>query len=361
MKFPQLLICIFLYLFLSSHFAIAQDDQIYLDSNHILLGENYALVNYDSTTDVLAPSILAPNYRSSKQHIVIYNNCSSTTLANAIEILPTNASGLVCDNLQQATFTVSSSLINYSYQFFVNGELVQEEENLQVNEQTHTLLIDSPKENATLMIINEQGCSLAQELDLGIGEPRFSFTSPTYESSQLILARENITFTNLSTDHYVRSEWDFGDLTSPLTLLNTATSTKVNYSYPISGTYNVTLRIYNHAGCFLETTKQVAVGKGYSIMVPNVFSPNNDGINDFFRPLTTGLSTIRFSVYDQNGNLIYNENISEPDPSMITGIAILGWDGKNAPKSTYFIYTVEGLLHDGTTTVEKTGTFLLLQ
>ena len=28
---------------------------------------------------------------------------------------------------------------------------------------------------------------------------------------------------------------------------------------------------------------------------------------------------------------------------------------------TYFIYTVEGLLHDGTTTVEKSGTFFLLQ
>ena len=29
--------------------------------------------------------------------------------------------------------------------------------------------------------------------------------------------------------------------------------------------------------------------------------------------------------------------------------------------STYFIYTVEGLLHNGTTTVEKSGTFFLLQ
>ena len=103
------------------------------------------------------------------------------------------------------------------------------------------------------------------------------------------------------------------------------------------------------------------VGKGYSIIVPNVFSPNNDGINDLFRPLTTGLSTIRFSVYDQNGNLIYNENISEPDPSMNTGIMIQGWDGRNAPKSTYFIYTVEGLFYDGITTVERTGTFLLLR
>ena len=117
MNFPKLLICFLLYPFLFSQLATAQDSQIYLDSNHILLGENYALVNYDSTTDVLAPSILAPNYSSSRQHIVIYNNCSSSTLSNAVEILPTNASGLVCDNLQQATYTVSSSLINYSYQF----------------------------------------------------------------------------------------------------------------------------------------------------------------------------------------------------------------------------------------------------
>ena len=146
MKFLQLLICIFLYLFLSSHFAIAQDDQIYLDSNHILLGENYALVNYDSTTDVLAPSILAPNYRSSKQHIVIYNNCSSTTLANAIEILPTNASGLVCDILQQATYTVSSSLIIYSYQFFVNGVAIQGPSSLTTF--THTIT-----SNATISVI----------------------------------------------------------------------------------------------------------------------------------------------------------------------------------------------------------------
>lgn len=245
--------------------------------------------------------------------------------------------------------------------FYYDGELVQEEDNPQVNEQTHTLLIEAPKESATLQIVNSQGCTLTKQLNLALGEPRFSFTSPTFESSNLILARETITFNNLSTTPYVRSEWDFGDFTSPLSILNTATSTKINYSYPVSGAYNVTLRIYNQAGCYLETTQQVAIGKGYSIIVPNVFSPNNDGINDFFRPLTTGLSTIRFSVYDYNGNFIYNENISEPDPNTSTGISIQGWDGRNAPQAPYFIYSVEGLLYDGVTTVEKTGTFILLR
>ena len=245
--------------------------------------------------------------------------------------------------------------------FYYDGKQVQKENNTQVNEQTHTLLIDSPKETATLKIVNEQGCSLTKELNLSLGEPKFTFTSASLESSNLILARETIEFENISTDPYVKSEWDFGDFNPPVTVLNIVTSTQVNYSYPVSGAFNVTLRIYNQAGCYAETTQRVAVGKGYSIMLPNVFSPNNDTINDLFRPLTTGLSTIRFSVYDQNGNLIYNENISEPDPTTSTGISIQGWDGRNAPKSPYFIYTVEGLLFDGVTTVEKIGTFLLLR
>ena len=191
---------------------------------------------------------------------------------------------------------------------------MEEEDNPQVNEQTHTLPIDSPVEEATLQIINEKGCSLNKQIDLRLGEPSFTFISPTLESSNLILARETITFENISTVPFIRSEWDFGDFTAPLSILNTVTSTRVGYSYPVSGAYNVTLRIYNEAGCFKEITQLVAVGKGYSIILPNVFSPNNDGINDLFRPLTTGLSTIRFSVYDQFGNLIYNEKHSRTRP-----------------------------------------------
>ena len=146
MKFPQLLICILLYPFIFSQLAIAQKDQVYLDSKYILLGENYTLISYDAANDVLASTILTPNYNSPKQHIVIHNNCSTDTLANAVEILPTNTSGLVCDNQQQSTFTVSTSLINYSYQFFVNGVAIQGPSSLTTF--THTIT-----SNATISVI----------------------------------------------------------------------------------------------------------------------------------------------------------------------------------------------------------------
>lgn len=246
--------------------------------------------------------------------------------------------------------------------FYYNGELVQEESNPQQNEQTHTLLIDNPTENGNLKIINAQGCELTTSLNLSLGEPNFSFNSQSFEASGVLLARETIEFENTSTNPYVRSEWIFGDFTAAVEVPNVATSTMVRYSYPVSGAYQVTLRIYNTSGCYRETTQLLSVGSGYSIMVPNVFTPNNDGINDFFRPLTTGLSKINFSIHDQYGNLIYFENAEEKDLNQLNGLEINGWNGEfDGGVPPYFIYTIDGLLHDGTTTVEKTGTFILLK
>ena len=245
--------------------------------------------------------------------------------------------------------------------FYYNDEQLQVENNPQVNEQTYTLLIDTPLEKSELRIVNEQGCTITKELNLELGEASFSFSSTSLETTNVILAREEITFENTSTNPYIRSEWIFGDFSPPLVISNLATSSSVRHSYPVAGAYNVTLRIFNEVGCFEETNQIVSVGRGYSILLPNVFSPNNDSINDLFRPITTGLSKIIFNVYDNLGNQIYTEIAAEADLDNIQGIEINGWDGHNAPIVPYFIYTVEGLLFDGVTKVEDTGTFILLR
>ena len=70
-------------------------------------------------------------------------------------------------------------------------------------------------ETADFRIVNEEGCWITTEVNRGIGEPNFEYTSPNYEASSVILAREEVSFKNTSTDPYVKSEWIFGDNTTP--------------------------------------------------------------------------------------------------------------------------------------------------
>lgn len=52
--------------------------------------------------------------------------------------------------------------------------------------------------------------------------------------------------------------------------------------------------------------------------IPNVFTPNNDGLNDVFKPIITGMiSDYYFAIYNRFGQIIFSTN--NPDN---------GWDGK---------------------------------
>ena len=191
--------------------------------------------------------------------------------------------------------------------------------------------------------------------------PNFEYTSPNFEISSSILAREEVTFLNTSTDPFVTSEWIFGDNSAPVIVpQSTSVITPTRHAYGVSGTYFATLRIYNSIGCSDEVTQPIVVGRGYNIMIPNVFTPNNDLVNDKFRPLFSGFSKMTFSVYDYRGNVIYNEFVEEADLTNITGISVSGWDGALAPYSPYYIFTASGVLLDGETVVEKSGTFILI-
>lgn len=84
-------------------------------------------------------------------------------------------------------------------------------------------------------------------------------------------------------------------------------------------------------------------------------------MNEYFRPLFSGFSNMIFSVYDYRGNVLYNEYVEEKDLNNIKGISIEGWDGLPTPYSPYFIYSAKGLLLDGVTEVEKSGTFIVIK
>ena len=250
---------------------------------------------------------------------------------------------------------------NGNLSFYYNDILIPNSDVVRLSDRSWSVAIVNAVDDADFRIVNEEGCWITTEINRGIGEPNFSYTSPNYEASSVILAREEVTFENTSTDPYVRSEWIFGDNTPPVdvpTLIDSIIP--VRHTYGISGTYFTTMRIYNDIGCSEEITIPISVGKGYNILVPNVFTPNNDLVNDNFRPLFSGFLNMTFTIYDYRGNVVYNEYVEEADPNNIQGISITGWDGSLAPFSPYYIYTAYGVLLDGETEVEKSGTFIVI-
>ena len=104
--------------------------------------------------------------------------------------------------------------------------------------------------------------------------------------------------------------WDFGNS-------KTSILAAPEITYTREDDYSILLVATNTEGC-----KDTAIRQYYympGLWLPNAFSPDNDGQNDIFRPVTqrTTLEPYQLSVFDRWGQLIFTS--SNPD---------MGWDGK---------------------------------
>ena len=207
-----------------------------------------------------------------------------------------------------------------TFSFYYHGTLVS---STLVSNDTYELTIDAPVDEAILNILNESGCGISVPIITGVGTPEFSYTSRSLEQTGLISANEDVTFTNTSIEPYTKMRWDFGDGSDLLeiTAENEAT-TDIVHRYKTPGTFTVALRFYNALGCYKEVTQEVRVGKGYLVIFPSAFTPNNDGLNDIFEAKFTGLTSFNLEIFDMWGNLLYTKTIDSLPVN-----TVWGWDG----------------------------------
>ena len=95
------------------------------------------------------------------------------------------------------------------------------------------------------------------------------------------------------------------------------------------------------------------------VFLPNAFSPNGDGINDYYKPICAGLNSYIFEIYNRWGEQVYSDT---PES--------MGWDGtfrgKKAEEGAYaFRLSAIGLLKSPATNdarvVERKGTLFLVR
>lgn len=122
--------------------------------------------------------------------------------------------------------------------------------------------------------------------DFEIGLLEYSMLDPVVEISNY----------SVGGDAY---SWDFGDSTT------SSVADPISHEYTASGDYQITLTTNTDFGCEDNISRKVTIIAHQTIYIPGGFSPNADGINDFFEVKGEDVEMVRLWIYDRWGHEVF--------------------------------------------------------
>ena len=155
-------------------------------------------------------------------------------------------------------------------------------------------------------------------------------------------------FTDLSIGS-INWNWNFGDG-------NSSTIQNPVNKYLNLGNYSVTLIVEDKNQCFDTASMSVLVKDITTFFAPNAFSPDGDGLNDYFKVYGVNITQAEFFIFNRWGDIIFKTNDLEE-----------GWDGtKNGeemPEGVY-VWLVKYISDEGENKIiskSERGTVTLLR
>jgi gliding motility-associated-like protein len=151
--------------------------------------------------------------------------------------------------------------------------------------------------------------------------PGFDYTSASFDLTYENLVNFEVQFKNLSIGKYKEASWDFGDGGSSL-------DKDPKKKYAKAGTYIIQLKLKDLDGCVVTFSKEIVI-TDYYLQFPNVFTPNDDSVNDHFYPKFIFIKEIDVTIINKWGEIVYESK----------ALDALGWDGlhngERAPIGNY--------------------------
>jgi len=125
-----------------------------------------------------------------------------------------------------------------------------------------------------------------------------------FETNNLLCPEDAATFLDKSIGNIISYQWGFDN--GNTSMIKTPPPQK----YPMLGSekiYSVRLIVENNNGCFDTAFQNLKVLKSCYIAVPNAFTPNGDGINDYLYPLNAYKADyLEFKVFNRLGQLVFS-------------------------------------------------------
>jgi gliding motility-associated-like protein len=253
--------------------------------------------------------------------LMAYNQfgCGDTTVQSIIvhpipeaQFTPDTTVG--CEDL---TILFTNTSINSSSYLWNFGD----GSSIQAPNPTHTY-VDPGFYGVTLIVSNAQGCTdtlFQPNLIQVLQRPIASFT--VFPGS--IYTEDPFLQLNNFAQNYDTGEYFMGN-----GAVVDIYTTQYNYGITEAGEYTITQIVYNDLGCSDTALAYIEILATPTLYVPNAFTPDTDGENDYWIPVATAMYSIEVSVFNRWGEEVYTTtDLSKP------------WDGrylgKDCPVGVY--------------------------
>lgn len=166
---------------------------------------------------------------------------------------------------------------------------------------THTYTL-AGSYDVTLTVTDANGCTNSLTNPGFITVYALPEANFTFGPQPTTILDPNIQFADLSTNAFAW-DWDFAGL-------GTSTDQHPSFTFDDYGAYDVQLLVTSPGGCIDSITYTVVIDEEAIIYVPNAFTPDGDGVNDFWGPVMQGFDEEDYTlfVFNRWGEIIFESH-----------------------------------------------------
>jgi gliding motility-associated-like protein len=214
-----------------------------------------------------------------------------------------------------------------------------------------TVVLEDDHDYTVTVISSEYGCET--QLTIPVMVSFVEIYDILADTLELVINKElELTVEGNFLPEEVNILWSTGETTEVITV-----------SEPTGGTYTYCVTVTDEFGCFDVACREITVldpeCDESDIYIPNAFSPNNDGVNETFQPLSRFLEEVEIIILNRWGEEVF-QTFAGPDQG---GPQNAFWDGtyKNETLGPdAFAYIIRVLCQD-LETFETTGNVSIIK